>query len=467
MPAKKALETIKREGLIQNGDRILVALSGGADSVTLLHILKNLEKDLDIEVFAAHLNHQIRGASAHGDALFSYRFCKEIEVPCFLRSIDVPAIAKEKKLTMEEAAREARYSMLFELKKRFRIDKIALAHNLDDQAETILMRILRGTGLNGLKGIEYKREDGLIRPLLDLKRYEIEEYCELQKLRYQTDETNLENIYTRNKIRLELLPFIEDHFACNIKEILSRMAYGLREDGEYLEIESKKIYDDLHIDVEDYAVKFEMENLENLPSSIVKRLLRYAYAQLLGSAEGLEFIHLEDAIRIIHNPKNELMLNFPRGVILEKKGYNLYITKRAIDQESIIFEHEIIFDGVTKIPELDLEIEARVMSKEKCKLLSSGTNIKAFDLDKIKGTLMVRGRKVGDRIKPLGFSGTKKLKDIFIDKKVPQMQRARTPIFCDDEKIIWVVGYEISDESKIDESTNQVVRITIKQMKSE
>ncbi len=122
---------------------------------------------------------------------------------------------------------------------------------------------------------------------------------------------------------------------------------------------------------------------------------------------------------------------------------------------------------MTKIPELDLEIEARVMSKEKCKLLSSGTNIKAFDLDKIKGTLMVRGRKVGDRIKPLGFSGTKKLKDIFIDKKVPQMQRARTPIFCDDEKIIWVVGYEISDESKIDESTNQVVRITIKQMKSE
>ena len=462
MPARKVLETIKREELIQKGDRILVALSGGADSVTLLHILKALEKELDIEIFAAHLNHQIRGASAHWDALFSYRFCKKINVPCFLSAVNVPQLAKEKKLTMEEAAREARYSMLFGLKDRLLLDKIAVAHNLDDQAETILMRILRGTGLNGLKGIDYKRPDGLIRPLMDLKRYEIEEYCELNGLSFQMDETNFENAYTRNKIRMELLPFIEDRFACNIKEILSRMAYGLREDGEYLENESKKIFDDIHHPIEDYAVKFELEALEQHPSSVMKRLLKFAYTQLNGSGEGLEFIHLEDAIRLIRNPKEELMFNFPRGIILEKKGYNLYITKRPIDQESIIFEHEVAIDGITLIPELSLEVEAKVMTKERCKLLSSGTNIKAFDLDKINGKLIVRGRRVGDRIKPLGFSGTKKLKDIFINKKVPQHQRARTPIFCDEEKIIWVVGYEISDESKIDENTNQVVRITIK-----
>ncbi len=464
MLTKKVLDTIKRENLVQTGDRILVALSGGADSMTLLHVLKSLQKELGIKVFSAHLNHQIRGVEAHSDALFSYRASREMDIRCFLSSVNVPDLAMDKKLTIEEAARFARYNMLFELMKKLRCNKIATAHNLDDQAETLIMRILRGTGLNGLKGIEYKRADGVIRPLMDIKRYEIEEYCRLNDIHYITDNTNLENSYTRNKIRLELLPFIEEHFACNIKEILSRMSNGIREDSRYLEENASKSFDELHQKIEDYAIKFELDGLDNLPDTIIKRMLKLAYAELLGSAEGLEYIHLDDALKIIKNPKSELMTNFPKGITVEKKGYNLYVTEKPIVDEDIDFEYEINLNGTTEIPELALQIDARTMSREKCKLLSSSSNIKAFDIDKINGKLVVRNRRVGDKIKPLGFSGTKKVKDIFIDKKIPQQNRNRIPIFADDNKVIWILGHDISDESKIGEGTKKVVRLTVKPM---
>lgn len=462
MLTKKVLETIQRENLIEQNDRVLVALSGGADSVALLYALNHLKKELGIQLFAAHLNHQIRGIQAHEDALFSFHVSSKNNIRCFLKSVNVPEMAMEKKMSMEEAARAARYEMLLTLKEQLHCNKIALAHNLDDQAETIIMRILRGTGLNGLRGIAYKREDGVIRPLMDVKRYEIEEFCSLNEIDYITDNTNYDNVYTRNKVRLELLPFIEEHFACNIKEILARMSHGIREDSIYLEDNAHQLFASLHQRIEDYAVQFEIESLEPLSSAMVKRLLKFAYAELTGNAEGLESIHLDDALKLMHNPKSGLKANFPKGIIVEKKGYHLYVTKKPIESEEVEFQYEIVLDGITVVPELGIEIDTRVISREKSKLLSASSNIKAFDFEKIKGPLVVRNRRVGDRIKPLGFNGRKKIKDIFIDKKIPQHSRGRIPIITDDEKIIWIVGHDISDESKIVDSTKKVVRLTVR-----
>ncbi len=466
MPLKKVLETIKRENLIESGDKVLVAFSGGADSAALLHILKELESELGISVFAAHFNHQIRNVDAHKDALFAYRMSKQWGIPCFLKSVNIPELAKEKNLTMEEAARVGRYEFFFEIKERLNIDKIAIAHNLDDQAETVLMRIMRGTGLNGLTGISYKREDGVVRPLMDVKRYEIEEYCKVNDVEYRTDATNFQSCYTRNKIRLELLPFIEDDFACNIKEILSRMSNGIREDSLFLENISDNFYKKSHRKVEDYAIEFDLETFSGYDVAIQKRLLRSAYTELTKSHDGLESVHLDEAIKILRNPKKDVMTNFPKGIIVTKKGYNLYVTQKPIVYENIDFEYVIDSEKITCIDEIGYTVEAEIMSKERCKTLLSGTNIKAFDLDKIKGNIVVRNRRTGDKIKPVGFGGTKKIKDIFIDKKIPFSQRGNIPIFADDEKIIWVFGHEISEESKIDETTTQVVRLTVKQNKN-
>ncbi len=462
MPDKKLLDTIKREMLIEKGDKVLVAYSGGPDSSCLLHMLWTARDELGIELYTAHLNHRIRGIDAHKDALFAYKESKALGIPCFLYSEDVPALAQSQKLSVEEAAREVRYKILFDLKDKLGIDKIATAHNLDDQAETVLMRIMRGTGLSGLKGMDYKRPDGLIRPLMDIKRWEIEEYCQINNINVTIDKTNDEEEYTRNKIRLQLLPFIESGFAPNIKDLLSRMANTLREDSEYIDGIAKDLCAQLGQDHEGFAVRFELDKISMTPLPILKRIIKYSYARLLGSAEGLEAVHLDDTIKLIYNSKSDARINLPKGIIAEKKGYNFYVTSKSLEQEPVTFEYKIPPNGYVDVPELGIRITSRTMNKERCKLLSSGPNAKAFDREKLDGSLIVRTRRTGDKIRPLGLGGTKKLKDIFIDKKIQRELRDRIPVIADESKIIWVVGHDISEESKLTDETREVVRLTIK-----
>ena len=196
MVFEKVLSTINKHNLIESGDKIVIGISGGPDSVCLLHILSRLKEKLNIELYAAHLNHQIRGIEAQKDALYVSEICDEMGITYFLKSIDVPKYCKDNSLSIEEGARKLRYEMFDEIKKRTKSNKIAIGHNLNDQAETVLMRIMRGTGLQGLRGIEYARENGVIRPLLDIERKDIEEYCKVHNLNPRIDESNLENIYT-------------------------------------------------------------------------------------------------------------------------------------------------------------------------------------------------------------------------------------------------------------------------------
>lgn len=461
----KVMDTVKRENLIQKGDRIIVALSGGPDSVCLIHILNKMSKSYGFTVYAAHFNHQIRGVAAHKDALYAMEFCDSLGIRCFLKSMDVPSYAKEKKLTMEEAARILRYEMLFKLKEELGAEKIAVAHNLDDQAETVMMRIMRGTGLNGIKGMEYKRPDGIIRPLMDVLKHDIEKYCKDYNLGARIDHTNLEDEYTRNKIRIHLLPYIEREYASNIKEILARMANGLREDCHYIENiadEKSKVVSSL---IDEDTVRIDIDLIESEEVSITKRILRNAYKDIEGSYNGLETVHIDDILYLIQNPKKEARINLPKGIIADKKGSYLYITRKEVKTELIEYEVEIPVNKSIIIEELGIKIEAQRISKEKSKMFSTGNCIKSFDVDKISGKLIIRNRRNGDKIKPLGLGGTKKVKDILIDSKVPLEKRNSVPVICDDEKILWLAGYCMSEEVKISDSTKEVIRISIKNIK--
>ena len=237
---EKTLSTIKKYNLIEKGDKIVLGLSGGPDSVCLLHILNRLREVLDIEVYAAHLNHQIRGLEAQQDALYVSQLCESLGVTFFVKSINVPQYCKDNKLSLEEGARKLRYEMFFEIKESLNANKIAIAHNMNDQAETVLMRMMRGTGLQGLKGIDYIRDGVIIRPILDIERSEIEAYCEEHKLNPRIDSTNLESIYTRNKIRLELIPYMKENFNSNVTESIVRMSNSLKCDNELIEEEAIK-----------------------------------------------------------------------------------------------------------------------------------------------------------------------------------------------------------------------------------
>lgn len=462
MVIEEIKQTIEREGLINKGEKVLVALSGGPDSVCLIHALKKLESTYGIRIYGAHLNHKIRGIEAQKDAMYAAKLCDKLEIPFFVKAIDVPEYAKENKLSLEDAARKIRYNMLFEVKSRINADKIAVAHNLDDQAETVLMRLMRGSGLKGLKGIDYLREDGIIRPLMDVSKDEINKYCEIHKLEPRIDKTNLEDEYTRNKIRLKLIPFIEEEFSHNIKETLARTANILREDSSYLDREANIYFDKEATIVSKDTIKFDSDELIAIHPSISKRIIRLGIEKIYGGLEGIENIHIEDVLNLSKNSKNQAMINLPKGIFVYKRPEGVYITLKEMVEKIVSFNHNIEYDDSVEIPEINMVIESKVMSKEKCMMLPTGQYTKAFDIDKIKGSLRVRARVDGDRMRPMGLGGTKKLKDIFIDLKIPRDKRDKIPLISDDEGILWMVGHKISEDYKIDENTEKVIRITCK-----
>lgn len=458
------IQTIQRENLINDGDKILVALSGGPDSVALLHTLKNLQSRFDIKLYAAHLNHKIRGIEAQKDALYSAQLCDSLGVTFFVKSVDVPLYASEHKLTLEEAARKVRYDMLFEIKQKISADKIAVAHNLDDQAETILMRMLRGTGIKGLKGMDYLRDGCIIRPLMDVQKKDILEYCKENGLNPRIDKTNLEPEYTRNKIRLNLIPYIENEFSPNLKETLSRMSNIIREDSDYLEKEAENYFKREAVFISDKTVKIDSFDISSLHNSMKKRLVRLCINHCLKTLEGIESIHIDDVMSLMKSGRNEAVINLPKGLFVYKKPDGIYFTLSQIEHSADTFEYSLVPGEEVLIKEIEMKIESKIMAKDKCVLLPTGQFTKAFDLNKIKGDIKIRTRADGDKMKPMGLGGTKKLKDIFIDMKVPREKRDTIPVVCDDEGIIWLVGYKISEDYKIDDSTSTVVRLSCKSL---
>lgn len=463
MLKKKVIDIIFREKLIDENDNVLVALSGGADSVSLLHILNSIKNDVKIKnIYAFHLNHQIRWIDSHKDASFSYDICKKLNIPCFLKSYNVLKYSKENKISVEEAAREVRYNFLFQIKEKLNINKIAVAHNLDDQCETIIMRLFRGTGTSGLRGMDYFNKNNVIRPLLDIKREEIEEYCISNDINFINDNTNFEDVYTRNKIRLKLIPYIEKNFSYNFKNNIFKLSKNIREEDLFIDNIVKKIFDENVCIIDDDTLKFDVENIKSFDKVIQKRIIKKSYEFINKGINGLENIHVDDGIKVLDSEKTNVSIDLPNGVVIEKAYNDFYIGKTRNKHKVKNIEYLINIGDKMYLSDFDLYIETKIVDRDKTKRLNtSSSTSKSFDYDKIKGNLIIRNRKEGDKIKILGLGGTKKIKDIFIDNKIPNAQKDNIPILSDENKIIWIYGYQMSDEAKIDENTTKILRVDI------
>lgn len=315
----KVLSTINKHNLIQKGDKIVLGLSGGPDSVCLLHVLNRLKKDFNIEIYARHLNHQIRGIEAQKDALYVSKLCEDMGIIFFVKSINVPKYCENEGLSLEEGARKLRYEMFYEIKDKIKANKIAIGHNLNDQAETVMMRIMRGTGLKGLKGIDYIRDNCIIRPILDVERNEIEEYCEAYNLNPRIDKTNLENIYTRNKIRLDLLPYMKDNFNSNVIESIVRMSNSLKSDNDYIEKEAEAKFREVSNIKEKGFVEINLDDFVCLHDAIKVRVLRNSIKHILGDTNFVDQRHIEDIMSLEDNSKVNKMLTLPRNIFVYRK----------------------------------------------------------------------------------------------------------------------------------------------------
>lgn len=462
MIVDRVRSTINKYNLLQKGDKIVLGLSGGPDSVCLLHILKQLEEEYDISIYAAHLNHQIRGIEAQKDVMYISQLCDSLGVKFFVKSINVPEYCKKNGLSIEEGARKLRYEMFYEIKQKTKSNKIAIGHNLNDQAETILMRMMRGTGLQGLKGIEYKRDETIIRPILDIERSSIEAYCEEYNLNPRIDSTNLENIYTRNKIRLDLIPYMQENFNTNVIESICRMGNNLKLDNDYIEEEGNKKFKEVSKLNNNTSVEIILDKYIDLHKAIKSRIIRNSIKYILGDTNFVDQKHIEDVFDLENEDKINKKLVLPRGLFVYRNSDSILFTNEEITYEDFEFNYNVPKDGVIKIKETGVFIETKTMSVERFKSMKADKSSKGFDLDKFKGGIVVRNRESGDKIKLAG--GSKKLKSLFIDLKIPREERSKIPVLVDNEEVVCVGDYKISENYKIDANTKEVLKITFKKL---
>jgi len=322
----KVLDTIKKYNLIEEGDKIVLGVSGGPDSISMLNILNEIKDDYKFEIYVAHINHMIR-EEAEEEEKYVQQYCKEKNIQCFIKRIDVIEFAKTKKIGTEEAGRNIRYEFFEEVLQKVGANKIAIAHNKNDKIETIIMNLLRGSGLSGLKGIEPIRDNKYIRPLIECERQEIEQYCEQKNLNPRIDKTNFENDYTRNKIRNIVIPYIKEEFNPNIIETLERLAQVATDESDYIEYQTRKIYEKLLIEKTPEQIILKLKEFNEQEKVIKSTIVLLTVKELMGSAQRIEKVHIEDIIKLCSNNVGNKFLTPNKNIKFLVKDKRLYVRK--------------------------------------------------------------------------------------------------------------------------------------------
>ena len=434
-------------GLIKRGGGVLVGLSGGADSVALLKVLKRLSERHGISVAAAHFNHGIRGEDADKDELFCRELCEADGIPFSSERRDVPAYAKENGLSIETAGRLLRYDFLRRVKHKMGCDTIATAHHMNDNAESVLLHLLRGSGLAGLIGIKPSRDD-IIRPLLCVTRAEIEAYLEEEGIPYRTDMTNLVPDGSRNRVRLELIPYIEKHINPAIVKTLCSMSGILGSDEAYLMEEARAAYERVR---EGNGIRRFLT--AELPYPIKTRVIRLA----LSDADALVDIerkHLEAIFELL-TARTGAYITLP-GIEV-RTSYELMIFGKAKAKEAFSIP---LREGTVSTPAGVFRVES-ITGREG---FFKSPNVCFMDLKKLAALGVqpeIRTRRDGDRFHPVGAAGGRKLKDFLIDRKVDREKRGELALTACGQEVLFVTGYASSELVKVDESTEKMLRIEL------
>lgn len=427
--------------LLKKDDKIIVAMSGGPDSVSLFHILLAFKEKFGLTLYLAHVNHMLRGSEAEADEKFVEKLGQEYGVECFVKRADVREYARENKIGEEEAGRKIRYSFFESLKETLGADKVALAHNLDDDVETFMFRLMRGTSLIGLEGIPVKR-DFYVRPLLNIYKSEILHFLEQNGYGYRTDSSNLEDKYTRNSIRLNLIPHIENNYSRNFKEKVSALMEEIKEVNLILKKDIERI---------SKQDSFYLNDIKEFPEYMKKRFIR----------EYLEKYEIEISRRKIVDILSILNSGGSKEIDLG----NGYFFKKVYDYFKVEIpeakENEKKTEKLLPIPG-KVRYNSYIITATVVDKVEAEENAFYIDAEKVK-KLRVRPRNEGDFFVPVGMSGGKKLKKFFIDMKLPKKIREEVPIVVSENDIVWVAGIRGSENFKVTKSTKSIVKLKIEE----
>lgn len=456
----KVKKTIKKYRMLEAGDKVVVGVSGGPDSMALLYVLNHIKKDYNLTLKVAHLNHSFRGKEAQREAQFVEKMSQKLELPFEVKTLDVPAYKKEHSLSSQEAARVIRYRFLEDVKKRFCASKIALGHNADDQAETMVMWLLRGTGLKGLGGMPPVREGGIIRPLVETTRKEIEVFLRRKEIPFVMDSSNQNLQYLRNRLRHELFPLLRERYNPQLVKNLVQTASVLRMEDEYLESIAKNALKKILVSKDGDSVVIENKSLLTLPLAIQLRCLRGVVEQVKGDLKRITSTHLYDIIKVVSNDMPNKLLTLPQGITVEKSYKHLIIKPYQTSPSPFCYQFKSIPDRVL-IEEIGKEMNFEIIKGDDRFVSKRNNRIACFDAAKVLLPITIRNPKPGDRFQPLGMKGEKKIKDFFIDEKIPLKERKRVPLVFFGDFLGWVGGMRINDRFRATKDTREILKIEV------
>ena len=454
--------TIRRHDLAPPGARVLVALSGGSDSVALLHLMLELQREGDLMVAGiAHLNHRLRGAASDEDEGFCRTVAESLSLGIVAEAVDVAEAARHAHRSLEDAARRARYEFLPRAAASLGAVRIAVGHTRNDQAETFLLRLLRGAGPVGLAGV-HPRAGIVVRPLLDIGRDELRKYLARRGIPFREDASNLDVAIPRNRVRHEVLPLLRERFSPAIVRTLSREAEIAREDSQYFDQVVARAEANVVSRVKNRIV-IDLQALRACPAALSRRIVRRAM-QGIAPNHFVGFDTVDAVLELADNSSEARHVNSP-GQVAERCGQTLVLRLRhgrglPVDEPGVLpFSYPLTVPGEVALPEVACQISAEIVQFADGQLRLGGRSDHAIvAAAAVAGPLIVRSRHLGDAFQPLGLGGRKKLQDFFVDRKVRRTERDRVPLVVDRQnRILWVAGYEVGDEFRVTDPCKAVV----------
>jgi tRNA(Ile)-lysidine synthase len=458
MLLKSVQATIGKYAMLKRGDRVVVALSGGPDSVALVHALALLKTSCGIKLHAAHLEHGIRGDESLEDMRFVEGLCGDLSLPVTTHREDVPELARSQKLSIEAAARKARYAFFERVLEATGFNKIATGHNANDNAETVMLNIIRGSAIAGLTGIRPAVEERVIRPLIETTRDEIITYLEENGITYRLDSSNLDNRYERNRVRQTLMPLLEREFNPRIVDSLARTASVFSMLDEYFKAEAGEALKTC-CRSENTRTEIDLGAFVKLPRAVRLFTLYSILRSLEGDRQVVSFDNLNTLLVFAAESRSGSRMDIGSGIAAVRE-YDRLVIGLSLDPGED-FEVTLEVPGKVLAGSSGVALTAEVLSERPSNGdISTNGSTAYFDLAGLKPPLVVTNWRRGDRFVPFGLSGSKKVHDIFIDGKVPASRRGKIPIIRDSEGIIWIAGVRRANRARITEDTKMVVKIT-------
>lgn len=479
---KNAANSIRSDNLITDKGPIVIGVSGGPDSVALTYALRSINQieALGCEFYIAHLNHKLRGAESDEDSEYVKQIAHQLDMPVLIKETDIKRVSKESRLSIEEAARIERYSFLKSCANSVGASHVAVAHTADDNIETMLHRIIRGTGIIGLRGIAPKRPISqgsaisLIRPFLRLWKRDILQYLKEKDVTHRTDSSNLQKKHLRNKIRIELIPLLEEAYNNQIKRSLANLCEIFDENNKLIGSLSQSLLNEAVLERNRNKCVLNSKILLRSPEIVQQKAVHDILSNMDVPLKHIGYRKYKEIIKFIKNGKDNEPLHISAGLNICKRDNKLSILILHNNQLPEIkgngcqkeltkkFDRiELAVPGVTELPLIGSRIEAEIVEYKKGFLdefkAIKTANEEAVDMAKVDLPLYVRLRMPGDRFRPIGTNGTKKIKDFFIDNKLPKRERDKTPIVMSKHYPVWVAGMRIDERGKISEETKNVI----------